>query len=258
MLPSRGLDLGRVLLVEVAQGDDLGVAEQRVAVEVELGVQRHDVALAVAVERIDLDQRGIRLHVAGVELLQDVDRLRGGVGRHADAVGDLLGLRVGQAVLGVGVDGDDLLGRGVGHFLDVHAAFARRDERDLLRRAVGHGRNVVFLVDVGTVLDVEATDLLAFGAGLVRLELHAQDLAGDALDVLDGLGDLDAAALAAAARVDLGLDDPDRAAELLGGLDRLLDRVGRNAARHGHAELGKNFLALVLVDLHEVSLGTEG
>ena len=57
--------------------------------------------------------------------------------------------------------------------------------------------------------------------------------------------------------MDLGLDDPDRAAEFLGGFDRLLDRVGRNAARHGHAELGKNFLALVLVNLHEVSLGTE-
>jgi hypothetical protein len=37
-----GFDFGRVFLVEVAQGDDLGVAEQRVAVEVELGVERHD------------------------------------------------------------------------------------------------------------------------------------------------------------------------------------------------------------------------
>ena len=42
-----------------------------------------------------------------------------------------------------------------------------------------------------------------------------------------------------------------------GGLDRLLDRVGRDAARHGHAKFGKDFLALVLVNLHEGSLGTE-
>jgi hypothetical protein len=61
-----GFDFGRVFFVEVAQGHDLGVAEQRVAVEVELGVQRGDVALAVAVERVDLDQRRVGLHVAGL------------------------------------------------------------------------------------------------------------------------------------------------------------------------------------------------
>ena len=37
-----GLDLGRVFLVQVALGDDLGMAEQRVGVEVELGVERLD------------------------------------------------------------------------------------------------------------------------------------------------------------------------------------------------------------------------
>ncbi|MDH6591965.1 hypothetical protein M2165_001854 [Variovorax sp. TBS-050B] len=146
----------------------------------------------------------------------------------------------------------------MGHFLDVHAAFARGDEGHLLRGAVGHGRDVVFLLDVRTVLDVQAAHLLAFGAGLVGLELHAQDLTGELLDVLDRLGHLDAAALAAAARVDLGLDDPHRASKLLGGLDRLLNRIGRNAARHRHAELGKNFLALVLVDLHEGCLSEGG
>ena len=36
----RGLDLERLLLVEVAQLDELGVAEERVVVEVDLGVER--------------------------------------------------------------------------------------------------------------------------------------------------------------------------------------------------------------------------
>jgi hypothetical protein len=43
----------------------------------------------------------------------------------------------------------------------------------------------------------------------VRLELHAEDLAGQRLTSSIELGELDAAALAAAAGVDLGLDDPD-------------------------------------------------
>ncbi|MCY1363885.1 hypothetical protein D9M69_506650 [compost metagenome] len=144
------------------------------------------------------------------------------------------------------------------HFLDVHAAFARCDQRHLLARAVGDERHIQFLVDVGAVFDVEATHLLAFRAGLVGLELHAEDLASQLLDVFDRLGDLDAAALAAATRVNLGLDDPDRASKLLGGFDRLLNRIGRDAARHRHAELGKDFLALVLVNLHEGCLSEGG
>jgi hypothetical protein len=103
-------------------------------------------------------------------------------------------------------------GVAVRHFLDVHAAFAGGDQGHLLRGAVGHQRDVVLLLDVGAVFDVQAAHLLAFGAGLVRLELHAQDFAGHALDVVDGLGHLHAAALAAATGVDLGLDHPHGAA----------------------------------------------
>ena len=110
--------------------------------------------------------------------------------------------------------------------------------------------DVVFLLDVGAFLDVQAAHLLAFGAGLVRLQLHAEDLAGQLLQVVHRARELDAAALAAAAGVDLGLDDPDAAAEFLSGFHRLLHRERGVAARHGHAELAQEFLALVFVDLH--------
>ena len=61
--------------------------------------------------------------------------------------------------------------------------------------------------------------------------------------------ELDAAAFAAAAGVDLRLDD-DRHAQLLGDLAGLLGRGGDAAARHGHAVVGEELLRLVLVDLH--------
>jgi hypothetical protein len=92
----------------------------------------------------------------------------------------------------------------------------------------------------------------------VRLELHAEDLAGQALDVVDRLGDLDAAALAPAAGVDLCLHHPDRAAEFLRGFHRLLHGERRDAARHGHAEAAQDLLALVLVNLHGMSLEERG
>jgi hypothetical protein len=131
-------------------------------------------------QRVDLGQRSVGGHVAAVELLEHVDRLRLAGCGHADAVGQLtLGLRVGQADQRVDEHLDDLLGRGVRHFLDVHAAFAAGHHRDLLRRAVGERGDVVLLLDVGAFLDQQAAHLLALGAGLVGLQLHAEDLAGE-------------------------------------------------------------------------------
>ena len=69
------------------------------------------------------------------------------------------------------------------------------------------------------------------GPGLVGDELHAEDLFRLVLHLVERPRDLDAAALAAAAGVDLRLHDPDRAAELLRRLDRLVDAEARNAAR---------------------------
>ena len=56
------------------------------------------------------------------------------------------------------------------------------------------------------------------------------------------------AALAPAAGMDLGLDHPDRATQLLRCLDRLLHGERGNAARHGDGELAQDVLGLVLVD----------
>ena len=63
------------------------------------------------------------------------------------------------------------------------------------------------------------------------------------------LRELDAAALAAAAGVDLRLDDRP-AAEALGDLPRLGRAVGDLAARHGDAVSREDRLGLVFVDFH--------
>ena len=58
--------------------------------------------------------------------------------------------------------------------------------------------------DVGAVFDVQAADLLAFRAGLVRDQLHAQDLLAS-LHVVNGLGTLTPPPFATATGVDLAL-----------------------------------------------------
>jgi len=74
--------------------------------------------------------------------------------------------------------------------------------------------------------------------GLRRDQLHAEDLLDRGLGLGAGLCDLDPAALAAAAGVDLCLDDHDLGARL--GLhpgdrrERVLDGHRRDADRDGH------------------------
>ena len=128
-----------------------------------------------------------------------------------------------------------------------------RKTAEALRGAVDDHADVKLLADVGALLDQQPPHLLAARAGLVGDELHAEDLARALLDFFEGLRDLHAAALAAAAGVDLRLDDPHRSAERLRCAHRLVDAERGDAARHGHAEFAEQFLALVFVDLHLVS-----
>jgi hypothetical protein len=60
-------------------------------------------------------------------------------------------------------------------------------------------------------------------------------------------------ALAASTRVNLRLDHPEAAADLLRRLLGVGRRKDRHAARHRRAELAKDCLCLVLVDVHGCS-----
>jgi len=115
----------------------------------------------------------------------------------------------------------------------------------------GHQRHIQLVLDVGAVFDVQAANLLTFGAGLVSHQLHAQNLLGQLLHVLDGLGNLHAAALAAATSVDLGLHHPHGSTQLLGCFNSLLHGKRRNATGNGHTKLAQDFLALVFMNLHD-------
>ena len=113
------------------------------------------------------------------------------------------------------------------------------------------------MLDVGTIFNVEATHLLAFGPGLVGHQLHAQNIGRTGLHVINRLGHFHATAFAAATRVDLRLDDPNRATQFLRRFDGFLHSESRDAAGHRNAELAQEFLALVFVDFHELGLSGE-
>ena len=100
-----------------------------------------------------------------------------------------------------------------GDLFDLHAAFAAGDQRHALPAAVDHHADVIFLGDVRAFFDQQAPDFLPRGAGLVRHQLHAQYLARVLTHLVQRLRDLDAAALAATAGMNLRLHYPYRAAQ---------------------------------------------
>src|SRR5262249_17899067 len=93
-------------------------------------------------------------------------------------------------------------------------------------------------------------DHAAFGPRLVRDERHAEHAVGELLGVLGRPRELDAAAFAAAAGVNLRLDDNDFRAEAAGDRRRLRRAGERLTTRHRHAVARQDALRLILVDFH--------
>src|SRR5260364_302385 len=139
-------------------------------------------------------------------------------------------------------------------FFNFRPAFTGGHECDALAHAVDGQADVQLFADVSAFFNQQPPDFLAVRARLMRHQLHSQDLAGVVAHLIDGFGDFDAAAFAASARVNLGLDDPDAPPQFARDLDGLIDRYRRFAARHGDAKRAQDFLALIFMNFHSYFL----
>src|SRR5690606_18755438 len=254
-----GFNFSRIFFSQVTESHDIGVTEQSVAVEVELGVQSDDVARAGQDQRVDLGQFSVGFGVALVQLLEFSNGVFDRSVRHADTASQLGGLLVGQANSRVHEFFQNGVGVALGHFFNFHAAFAGSHHGHALGSTVGNDTDVVFLLDVRAFLDQQATHFLAFRASLVSDQLHAQDFRGQLTHFVHRASQLDATALATATGVNLGFDNPHRATQLLRSCNRFIDGEGRNSAWHGNAKLLKQCFALIFVNFHviPVSLKTQ-
>ena len=90
----------------------------------------------------------------------------------------------------------------------------------------------------------------ALGPRLVGDQPLAEQLLGGVAHLVLGAAELDAAGLAPGTGMDLGLHRPAGAPDLRGAVDRLLGAVGDPSRRHRDAEVGEEFLGLVLVNVH--------
>ena len=72
----RRLALHRILLRVIPQGRQVLVPEQRVVLDVDLGIERQQIAVAGDDQRIDLHQAGIAFQIQPVERVRDLAELR--------------------------------------------------------------------------------------------------------------------------------------------------------------------------------------
>jgi hypothetical protein len=135
------------------------------------------------------------------------------------------------------------------NLFDFHTAFGACHHHGFSQGAVDEHREVEFPFNPHLLFNQHLAHLLTFRSGLVRNKLHTKNLAGYLLGVLDGVGELDATALAASAGMDLRLYD-NLSAQLLSDLPGLLRRRSHTAVGHRHPELSEHILSLILVDLH--------
>ena len=134
------LDLVRILLVEIAQLDHLGLAIERIAVEVHLGVEGDQVAVLGDHQRIDLDQAGVELGERPADAAHEGDRLAHLLALEAEAEGDLAAVERLEPDRGIDRDLDDLLRRPRRDLLDVDPALGRGHQGQPRGGAIDHRR----------------------------------------------------------------------------------------------------------------------
>src|SRR5262249_51133060 len=149
-----GTTLHRVFLARVAQLGELGMAEQRVVVDVDLGIECHQGLLARHDERIDLDQAQVLLEIQPVERggeRLELPDLRAG---ESEPEGELTRLMRAEAGSRMNGGGQDLFGRLMSHRFDVHAASHGGNERNASALTIERDRQIQLARDVRAALDV--------------------------------------------------------------------------------------------------------
>src|SRR3989344_1859131 len=124
------------------------------------------------------------------------------------------------------------------------------DDRDALARAVNDKTKIVLARDVHGLLDQHALHALPLRTGLGGDQGPTDHFIGRRAHFFNGVGQLDATGLAAAAGVALRLDHEAADAEFLGHGHRLFHAVRHAARGHRYGVLAQQLLRLVLVDIH--------
>ena len=230
------------------------MSKQRVVIERHLRVERQHVSGRRHDQRVDLDQGRVDRVEHGVDAHHQRRRLAGRRPPQTDTIGQASRLECGQPDARIDRHLVDQLWRLGRHLLDLHAPGGAGHHQEPLRRPVDQETEVELARDVEPLLDQEPGHPLPSGTGLRGDQRHPEHLARDPSCVLGGLGQLDAAALAAPAGMNLGLHD-DPAPETACGVPGFGSRRDHLTPRRGDAVAREQRLPLVFVDFHVLNGG---
>src|SRR3569623_1880237 len=241
------LQLHGVFLTDVFKRNQIGMAEQGVVVEIDLGVHRQQRTAVVDDQWIDLHQARVFFHkqaiMPGHHGVERVELF------HVELEGEtylahLIGLQAHHRVDG---HGEDLTGLGGGDVFDVHAAHAGGHEHHPLAGAIDHRAEIELAHHLRHRLDQHMPHRQAVGRRLMRHQTRAEQRNGGVLDVIQAFCALDTAGFAAAAGVDLGLHHPCVAADAARRRARGCGAVGIETYRHRNAIQREQLLGLKFV-----------
>ncbi len=120
MLASTSL---RIFLVEIAQRENILLAKKRVAVEIHLGIQRHDLAVRRDDQRIDFRQRSVALFESAIKPLHDASHFPGQVSGDAERKRQTSALKGREPDHRIDGFLENLLRMPVGNLFNLNASF---------------------------------------------------------------------------------------------------------------------------------------
>jgi hypothetical protein len=173
------------------------VTEQRVRIDVDLGVEREQGCLPRHDQRVDLDEAQVLLDVEAIERRGERLELSDDRALELETEGEVAHLIPLQSRRRVDVDAQNLLGGRGRDLLDLHASGLGGHDDVGRAGAVERDREVELALDGRRLLDEYRAHQDALGRSLGRLELHAENLARGAFGPVRVIGHLDAPGLAA-------------------------------------------------------------
>ena len=150
------------------------------------------------------------------------------------------------------MDPHDFLGSFLGHLFDVHAAGGARHDDRPAGRAIENDAEIQLALHLKAFFNQHPANHAPSGSGLMRDERHPEHVARDAFGLVCRARQLDAAAFAATAGMNLRLDHHRTSvtAEALRDLARRRRLERDFTARHRDTVAREDRFPLVLVDLH--------
>ena len=254
-LPLGSVGLPLVFLRRIVHRLQLRLTIQRVRVDNHFGVKAMEIPLVGDHQRVHLNQRQIFIGKQFCQAHENSDELFHLNATEAKPEREVPPLKRLGTNQRINFRLEDFFGSFLGDLFNFDAALGRRHEDDTPAGAIHHGTQVQLISNIGAGFNQDAGHGLTRRIRLICHQSLAQPMRRKLSHGFGAVHELHSARLAAPARMDLRLDHPSLAANIVGRLDRRLSRVDGVASRYRQAVVSEQGFALVLMQIHNTPRG---